>query len=271
MSESQYIECKKQLDKQVNAFVKSVKKIKTTVELELSAHDFITSRCEYEKKSSEDDTEPYTSYGAIVSGRAVCQGYTKAFQLLLSKVGINSVNVSGTSNNVSHIWNAVSLDGSWYYVDVTWDDSKNHSTYDYFNITTKQLKRDHTINHTYSQATDDEWEKTALNFFVPKCKKIDYNFYYMFGSHLEDINNNTLAEDLAQSADNGDEYFYIYVDPETMNFTITYDQLFSDSIYGFADYIVQANKIAVKNKLSTTTSVYKNKKLNAITVKLNYE
>lgn len=65
-------------------------------------------------------TRIYTAYGALVEGDAVCQGYALAYKLLLDKCGIDSVLV--TSNEMGHAWNLVKLDGSWYHVDVTWDD-----------------------------------------------------------------------------------------------------------------------------------------------------
>lgn len=271
MSEAQYLSCKKRLNNRVASFINSVKENKSDFELELEAHNYIIKNCEYEDNPSKSDSEPYTCYGALVSGRAVCQGYTKAFQLLLSEVGINSVNVSGFGENVEHIWNAVRLDGDWYYTDVTWDDSDKRLSYDYFNITTKQLKKTHKINPTYKQAAGRDTGGLSLNFYVPRCNSTQYNYYYRFASHLEDMNNNTLAEDLALAADRGEEYFYIYVDPQVMDYTLVYDQLFSDAVYGFAEYILQANKMTEVNKLSTTVSIYKNKNVNTIIVKLNYE
>lgn len=271
MTESQYLQCKKQLDKKVKKFVNSVKENKTDFEKELAAHDFIIKGCEYESNSHPSDSEPYTAYGALVSQRAVCQGYTKAFQLLLSKAGINSINISGVSENQNHIWNAVFLEDDWYYVDVTWDDNRDNPSYDYFNITTKQLKKDHTINPEFNSVESENSEDMSLNFYIPKCTSTEYNYYYKFGSHLDDMNNNTLAEDLAKAADRGEEYFHIYVNPDTMNYTMTYDQLFSDTYYGFANYIFEANRLTQINDLSTTVSIYKNKNANVITVKLNYK
>ncbi len=272
MTESQYIKCEKQLNKKVKKFVNSVKENKTDFEKELAAHDFVIKSCEYESNFHDSDSEPYTAYGALVSKRAVCQGYTKAFQLLLSKVGINSINISGVSEKQNHIWNAVFIENDWYYVDITWNDNNMHNlSYDYFNITTKQLKKDHTINPEFNSVESEDSEEMSLNFYIPKCTSVEYNYYYKFGSHLDDINNNTLAEDLAKTADRGEEYFHIYVNPDTMNYTMTYDQLFSDTYYGFANYIFKANKLTEIRDLNTTVSIYKNRNANVITVKLNYK
>lgn len=65
----------------------------------------------------------------------VCEGYSRCFNLLLEKAGIETTLVSA----VSHAWNLVKLNGKWYHMDVTWDDLfKDHpdlypgfSTYTY--------------------------------------------------------------------------------------------------------------------------------------------
>lgn len=62
----------------------------------------------------------YTAYGALAEGDAVCQGYALAYKLLLNRCGVDSVLVS--SEKMNHVWNLVKINGSWYHVDVTWDD-----------------------------------------------------------------------------------------------------------------------------------------------------
>lgn len=58
----------------------------------------------------------------------VCEGYSRAFKVLCDKLGIPCVLNEGyarsSASNVSeaHMWNYVQLDGSWYAVDVTWND-----------------------------------------------------------------------------------------------------------------------------------------------------
>lgn len=62
----------------------------------------------------------YTAYGALVEGRAVCHGYTLAFDLLAERLGIQTEFVG--SEGLNHAWNLVRLDGKTYHVDCTWDD-----------------------------------------------------------------------------------------------------------------------------------------------------
>jgi len=60
--------------------------------------------------------------GVFLRGSAVCEGYSKAFKLLLDKAGVPNVIVFGEAGGENHSWNYVKLDGQWYLVDVTWND-----------------------------------------------------------------------------------------------------------------------------------------------------
>ncbi len=67
------------------------------------------------------------SYGALVNGKAVCEGYTRAFKCAMDKLGIPCEIVQGYASYEGglepHAWNAVKIDNVWYGVDVTWNDS----------------------------------------------------------------------------------------------------------------------------------------------------
>ena len=76
----------------------------------------------------------HTAYGALVtdsagnSNYAVCDGYSLAFEYLLQQCGIEAVFLGGMAgasetDSGAHAWNMVKMDGSWYEVDCTWDDS----------------------------------------------------------------------------------------------------------------------------------------------------
>lgn len=66
--------------------------------------------------------------------RAVCEGYSLAFTMVLDNLGIDAMTVKGNSYSGEygdHAWNLVQLDdGLYYWFDVTWDDSL--SSYDFF-------------------------------------------------------------------------------------------------------------------------------------------
>ncbi len=89
----------------------------------LTLHDYLALHIAYDDDAALTGTgeeDAYSAYGALVNGKAVCQGYAGAYQLLLGRCGIDAVTVASTAMN--HGWNLVKLDGSWYHADVTWDD-----------------------------------------------------------------------------------------------------------------------------------------------------
>lgn len=103
----------------------------TDLEKVAAVHDWLVLNCQYDPYVANnheeytaggvtyrENTLVYSAYGAFVEGNAVCQGYALAFQALMNRAEIPCYFVSGQN----HAWNVVPMDGTWYYVDVTWDD-----------------------------------------------------------------------------------------------------------------------------------------------------
>lgn len=53
-------------------------------------------------------------------GTGVCQAYMLGYAAVLDALGIE--NTHATSPAMVHTWNMVEVDGSWYHIDVTWND-----------------------------------------------------------------------------------------------------------------------------------------------------
>ena len=81
----------------------------------LYLHDYIVTHCQYDLTYSKRNL-----YTVLVEGSSVCQGYSLAYLYLTREAGIKSGYVS--SKQINHAWNYVTLDGTTYYVDCTWDD-----------------------------------------------------------------------------------------------------------------------------------------------------
>lgn len=91
-----------------------------------------------------DDGSLYQSEadGPLVYGKAVCEGYSKAFAYLAQSIGIDCICCS----NQNHMWNMVKIEGNWYHIDVTWDDpvgSRDYLKYDYFLLSESEISTDH--------------------------------------------------------------------------------------------------------------------------------
>ncbi len=88
----------------------------------LYIHDWLVTHIEYDYSLSG-----YNAYNALVEGSAVCQGYTLAFDYLMQRLDIESDFIG--SDKLNHCWNMVSAGGSRYFVDTTWDDSRDYRLY----------------------------------------------------------------------------------------------------------------------------------------------
>lgn len=84
--------------------------------------DYIDERTDYVSTDAA-----HTAYGPLVQGNGVCDGYTKAFNLLCSKFGVKCVMGSGLvdagGDSEAHAWSYVSINGKWYLADTTFNDS----------------------------------------------------------------------------------------------------------------------------------------------------
>lgn len=60
-------------------------------------------------------------YGIIKNKSAVCQGYSQMTYMIAKKLGFEVNYISSESMN--HIWNCIKVDGKWYHIDTTWDDT----------------------------------------------------------------------------------------------------------------------------------------------------
>ncbi len=81
-------------------------------------HDWMCLNCDYGVSPRSQ-----TAYGAIVEGSAVCVGYAAGLAYLTDLAGLEGVYTY--SAEIDHAWAIVTLDGSRYFSDCTWDDGKN--------------------------------------------------------------------------------------------------------------------------------------------------
>ena len=105
--------------------------IKTDRDIFLWIHNYLIDHVEYDKSGDNRETSPnsYNAYGALVDNKAVCQGYSAAFQLLCHKAKVISVIVNGTKNGAPHSWNYAQIGNKKYFLDVTNDDAANRYFY----------------------------------------------------------------------------------------------------------------------------------------------
>lgn len=150
-------------------------------------YDTIIRRTDYDPSAPDNQN----IYSVFVGNRSVCQGYAKATQYLLNRLGVECTLVLGTvetgggegfpARQEGHAWNLVRVDGEYYYVDATWGDASYtrqdgeasedinmpEINYDYLNVTTEELLKSHTLGE---------------NIPMPQCVATDANYYSKEGA-----------------------------------------------------------------------------------------
>ena len=104
-------------------------------------HDYICNHVDYAYNSTEEQI--YTAYGALCTGKAVCQGYAVLFYRLCKEAGLSVRVISGTGNGGPHAWNIVRIGSKYYNVDCTWD-GQDTATYNEFLLKSEADFSDHT-------------------------------------------------------------------------------------------------------------------------------
>ena len=240
-----------------NAFYTSVPDGLSAFEREVMVHDFLIDHVEYDKNVDTinlDNNNPdtYTAYGALVNKVSVCEGYVRAFQMLLNGLGVECVGVIGESQNQMHIWNAVKLDGSWYYVDPTWDDQEQtYARHLYCNVNEEYLLEDHTISPLFTSLDADEingitgeYSASVMNIYIPECTDDSMGYYKQKTPHLRDYDAADVKSGMLTAAQRQEEYFVFYVE-DGLDFQTVITDLFVDYPQHFFTYIN-----AVNNSLS---------------------
>ncbi len=136
-------------EQKAEAFVKdSLRSSMTTTQKLKAIHDHLVTLCRYDRSLENVNgyEDSLTAYGALVKKKAVCQGYTAAFNLIGQKAGIDSIAVCGTAGGEKHTWNYVKVVSGGRYIDCTWDDTLQTGSgicYDYFMVSKSVMKKSH--------------------------------------------------------------------------------------------------------------------------------
>ena len=178
-------------------------------ETELLLYDRLAHYCTYNTAAASDtadeDSMAYTAYGALVEGSAVCEGYAKAMQLLLTNNDIAATSVSGVAleSQEAHMWNLVEINGALYYMDPTWSDSNDNGSHAYFNLTTEMLERTHSLNEEY--------------LTLPPCTITADNYFVRSGTYIDTYERKKIAKTIAGCVSDGQTTIQLQFSPKTFD------------------------------------------------------
>lgn len=121
-------------------------------------HDWLARNACYDHSFTYYDAD-----GVLLRGTGVCNSYALAYQILMERLGINSIYVVGQAGGL-HAWNLIHLDGQWVHVDCTWDDPdwEKEGRYDYFCLSDEQMAKDHEWHSEWAHLPEGETDEYSF-------------------------------------------------------------------------------------------------------------
>ena len=153
-------EHQKALKSRVARLVRQAAGLKSDQEKELFIHDFICEHVTYDKLKKSYSHE---ITGPLQQGVSVCEGIAKTVKVLCDELKIPCIIALCDSDpehgyKYRHVWNVIKIQGKWYHMDATFDNSLGRygmKRYDYFNLDDKWNFRDHRpVMHPVPACTD---------------------------------------------------------------------------------------------------------------------
>ena len=146
-------------------------------DMALWLHDWTLDQLEYDHSLNWCSAE-----SGLTRHQGTCESYQRIYSKLLDAAGIANGRITGNG----HTWNAVKIDGKWFQMDLTWDDTSDNWYGDldqrhlYFGLTDELMAiahSDHTANY---QKNGYAYRSTDLsnNYFVRNGKAEEWTEKY---------------------------------------------------------------------------------------------
>lgn len=148
----------------------------------LQIHDYLVRTTQYDYDGLEQGNTQYrnfhTAYGCLIEGKAVCEGYARAFQYIMKLMGVEAGTCSGIAGDENHAWNYVKISDAYYWLDITWDDHDDSGE-----------PEAEIISHAYFLLDDAVFLRSHViggeNYFVPACTGTAENYFRKNGLYFE--------------------------------------------------------------------------------------
>lgn len=137
-------------------------------EKEKKIEDYVVDRLTY-----ESGVFSQSLYSCLVADggayKTVCAGYSKLFSVLCNHYGIETTVLGYSNSSDGHAWNKTQIDGKWYNVDTTWDDTTGQK-YKYLNKSDAAYRADNHktyLTSPYVSLYNTDWIPEAPEDYVP--------------------------------------------------------------------------------------------------------
>lgn len=271
-----------QLNSKVAAIMKAMPQGLSEFDRELYLFDCITKNNTYNDAAVTDTSlwKSFCAYGALIDGKIVCEGYSRAMQLLCSYSGLQCLLVTGQGSSQNHMWNIIKINGNWYHLDITWCDQST-TIYNYFNVTDAVITQTHTISPLASTLTESEIDGTQsgtaiqCNMVIPACTATDANYFKVKGIHISDLSgtdDKTAITSISTAVQQKKQSVSFYVG-DGADYASIVSGLVQGSPYKMASYLSYINKqTGTANKLNISGVKFLSDEANrGLTIFLSYQ
>lgn len=145
-------------------------------------HEWVTENIYYDYPSLAGSHPAVPAQYVLDRKTYVCSGYTVLMQALCWAQKIPCVYIVGPTTNGYHAWNAVEIDGEWFWLDATWDTFnkyyggdrwvKGDTRLDYFLCSTEFISTDHKASNS-GFSSSSRWVNDVL-----VSKEVTYRWCY---------------------------------------------------------------------------------------------
>lgn len=215
-------------------------------------YEYIIENTDYDL--SAEDNQNICS--VFIGHKSVCNGYAKATQYILNKLGIKCTLVVGKCNTknskgVRHAWNVVLCNDAYYYVDTTWGDSSYQTSagesadatklpkinYDYLNVTSEEIQG----NHFISDLID-----------MPYCSSLKDNYYVREDEYFTSAESSLIAELFKRRYEDGSDNVTIKCSSKEV-----YDAIFDEMVTSrkVFDYLQGDNSVVSYTTFAETRTL----------------
>ncbi len=168
----------------------------------MAIHDFILGEMNYAYKKDgvtpENAIWAHNIIGCAEKKRGVCESYAKTYQYLCRIFGLDCITATG-QNGEEHMWNITKIDGTWYGVDCTFDETnKKNVSYNCFGMNAARMESEYVtqtpqgngINYLYQLPTLSKQDIELVDLykngkFVGLYDSIDAAFEKMTDKNAE--------------------------------------------------------------------------------------
>lgn len=118
-----------EIEKSLENYYSELREGMSEADIAYTLYNHLIKQVEY-----KEDGLPFHAVGALVHQKAVCEGYSLAYRLMMNLLGIETqMVISGIlpNSSIAHAWNRVKIGGEWYNADATWDDNPKKLPFTY--------------------------------------------------------------------------------------------------------------------------------------------